>query len=83
MGEAANEGANLAVGKTATPEFLRHKCRKQLRRPHVSVVLGNKSIGVVVGGGTLSKCRGERGKGFSSNLRQGPVVMCAFLRVSR
>src|SRR5258708_1027927 len=60
--KAANETANLAIGKAAAPEFLRHKGRKQFRVPHLSVVLGDETVGAVVGGGPLSECRTERGK---------------------
>src|SRR5258706_16240899 len=60
--KAANETANLAIGKAAAPEFLRHKGRKQLRVPHLSVVLGDETVGAVVVGGPLSECRAERGK---------------------
>src|SRR5258708_3777840 len=59
--KAANETANLVIGKAVAPEFLRHKGRKQFRVPDVSVVLGDETVGAVVCGGPLSECRAERG----------------------
>jgi hypothetical protein len=55
VSEAANKGASLTVEKTATPEFLRHEYRKQLRGPHLSIIFGNEFIVVVAGVGTLRK----------------------------
>ena len=62
LGEAANKTANLAVVKTATPEFLRYKRRKEFCSPHLSIVLGDESVSAIVCGGPVGEPRAERDK---------------------